>query len=212
LLENIRKRATKYKFTGRIARLKELLTRSSGMSEKEFRSVLDQTCSDGDPLWADLVDELGERFESRWPNAFKPGAWACSPHDLDLSLLAHRLRQPDRSVDEFVAGRLPPEVKDALAEYLGEDSDRRLERALVCCLNTLIHGPSIWNEKRFEGIELRQDTAHIRSRNTQGANLEQLNRMLLEDAYPKELRKLGVADQLSLRRGRASGDQGDSNA
>ena len=214
LLENIREQATKAKYSGRITRLKQVLMQPDGMSEKEFITVQRSTCGDGDKLWADLIDDLGARFESRWRNAFKPGAWACSRSDLvDLSLIAGRLRQPDRSIDEFLAGRFPPEANEALAEYQGEGPDRSLEDALACCLNTIIHGPSIWEEGRFDGIELRQETAHIRAQNPQGgANLEQLNRMLLEDAYPDGLRKQSVADPLSLRRGRASGDQRGSDA
>jgi uncharacterized caspase-like protein len=195
---------------GQVGKMKKLLI--DGTSEREFKTYLESTCGDADQSWIALVDELGATFDSRWKNAYKRGAWGCSPKDIDLPPFADRLRQPDRPVDMFVVEILPIEIGEAIAEYQGGSSDQSLAEALACCLNTLIHGPSIW-EQCANGIEVREETALIRSRNPQGENYEQLNRMLLEDAYPGGLRKQRrVEDLLILRRGRASGDQGGSDA
>jgi caspase domain-containing protein/effector-associated domain 2 (EAD2)-containing protein len=201
LLENIRAKATKAKYSGRIALLKGLMSRSDGMSEKEFKALQSATCKDADPFWAGLVDDIGARFELRWRNAFKPGAWACSPCELaDLAVLAGKLTQPERTVDAWLADKLPVEAREALVEYQGSGSDALLEEALLLCLNTIIHGPSIWDEQRFEGIQLRSETARVRSQNPQGDVLQRLNRMLLEDAYPDGLaRKESPQDALSVR-------------
>jgi len=210
VLENVRMKATKAKYSGRIALLTRLLTRSDGMSEKEFKALQLTTCSDGDTFWAELVDEMGERFESRWPNAFKPGPAACTLEQLDLLSIANRLRQAVRPVDQFIADRLAPETREALAEYQGEGPDRMLAEAVACFFNTLIHGPSIWEDQRFGGIALRAEARLSLSQNLQGENLHRSNRMLLEDAYPEGLRKQSVEGPVSLRRGRGADEQGAS--
>jgi hypothetical protein len=56
-------------------------------------------------------------------------------------------------------------------------------------LNDIIYGPSIYDPNRFLGVKLRTETDELRKKNPQGQDLTQLNRMLLEDAYPPEIAK-----------------------
>jgi Caspase domain/Effector-associated domain 2 len=188
---------------GQVGKMKKLLI--DGTSEREFKTYLESTCGDADQSWIALVDELGASFDSHWPNACKRGAWACSLKDIKLPTFADRLRQR-RSIDMLVVEILPIEIGEAITEYQGERPDLPLAEALAHCLNTLIHGPTIW-EQCANGIELRRETDRIHSQNPQGENLAQLNRMLLEDAYPGGFEKpRRVEDQLILRRSRASVD------
>jgi Caspase domain len=188
VLESLRKRANKAKYAGRISRLRGLLSRSDGLSEKEFRTLQGATCTDEDSFWAGVIDEIGTRFEARWPSAFKPGHWTCPSDELiGLSALAGRLKLRDRRVDEWLAGRLSFEAADALAEYEGADVDPVLQQALTHCINTIIHGAAIWDEQRFQDVELRPETARVRTQPL--TDHQRLNRMLLEDAYPDALAK-----------------------
>jgi hypothetical protein len=150
---------------------------------------------------------LGAKFDSCWPNAYKHGDWACLLEDIDLVRIAERLRQePRRPIDELVATELAREIEEAIVLYEGDRPDPPLAKALARGFNTLIHKESIW-EQGVDGIELRDETDHLHSQNPQGENLEKLNRMLLEDAYPGGLRQQRrVEDPLLLKRGRASGD------
>jgi hypothetical protein len=193
---------------GHVGKIKALLI--NGTSEREFRTYLERTCRDADESWVALVNKLGAEFDSCWPRAYKPGVWACPPEDIDLLRIAERLRQqPHRPIDDLVARKLSIENEEAIAEYRGEP-DQLLAEVFAHCLNTLIHKEPIW-EQGVDGIELRPETASLHSQNPQGENLQRLNRMLLEDAYPGGLQRR-VEDQLILRRGRASGDQGGSDA
>jgi hypothetical protein len=195
---------------GQAARIRTLLVR--GTSEREFKTYLANTCRDADQSWVFLVDyELGPSFDSSWKKAYKHGPWACpTPNDIDLLPFAGRLRLRERAIDKFVAKRMPEEIGEAIAEYKEERPDQSLAEELAYCLNTLIHKEPIW-EQGIDGIELRPETARLHSQNPQGENLQRLNRLLLEDAYPGGLQPR-VEDQLILRRGRASGEQGGSDA
>lgn len=63
------------------------------------------------------------------------------------------------------------------------------EIALVQELNSVVAGPSIYSAPRFAGIALRPQTSDLLVSNPTGEQLIVLNRLLLEDAYPLELRQ-----------------------
>jgi len=46
--------------------------------------------------------------------------------------------------------------------------------------------PSIYDQERFSEVDLSPQTRGLLSRDPQGEELARLNRLLLEDAYPKE--------------------------
>jgi hypothetical protein len=80
---------------------------------------------------------------------------------------------------------------DAIAEYLR----KRLSNfatssnlaALLKELNETIAGPSIYDRAAFAGVVLRPQTAVLLAQNLKGQRLARLNKMLLEDAFPREL-------------------------
>jgi len=108
----------------------------------------------------------------------------------NLAALATRLQRPTHPIDRYVRGQLSPATVQALANYEAGSSDLApLQAALLKDLNNLIRGPLLHDDRRFAGVRLRTDTALRLPMRPQGDELVSLNRLLLEDAYPVELRK-----------------------
>ena len=101
------------------------------------------------------------------------------------ALLVARLRQK-HGLAEMVHDLLSEETRGLLAAY-GGGRGMRLKEALVQDLNGIIRGPSLYDERLFAGIELREETRKQLLADPTGEDLAWLNRFLLEDAYPKEL-------------------------
>src|ERR1019366_1667264 len=76
----------------------------------------------------------------------------------------------------------------ALAAYrVSKTHQEELEAVMVDNLNRLIAGPSLYDPALFQDVVLRPETDELRKSSPKGAELARLNRMLLEDAYPREL-------------------------
>ncbi len=114
-----------------------------------------------------------------------------APGDLvNLPSLAGQLKQPTNAVSAYLKSRLPVTTLGILASYDGTNSSPDfLQAALVGDLNRIIRGPLIFSAQRFAGIVLRPVTHQLLGQNPEGTNLVRLNRLLLEDAYPRELSK-----------------------
>jgi hypothetical protein len=67
------------------------------------------------------------------------------------------------------------------------DNSKELKSALSKSLSKIVAGPSIYDETRFQGVTLRDEARDLLTKNQQGEELMRLNRVLLEDAFPKEL-------------------------
>lgn len=111
----------------------------------------------------------------------------------DLSSLASRVRQWWIPIDSWLSSQLSTETKSALDKYLFGGVDVvQLKQLLLQDLNAILHGPSIYDEARFARTGLRQETRRLVLMNPQGAAVQRLNQLLLEDAYPVELRRHGI--------------------
>lgn len=65
-----------------------------------------------------------------------------------------------------------------------------LRDTLVADLNNVVTGAPLWDAARFAGVTLRAQTVQLRQRNPTGTALAELNRLLLEDAYPDSLPRI----------------------
>ena len=77
-----------------------------------------------------------------------------------------------------------------LDDYDLETPSEKLQAALMWELNQILQGASIYDETRFSGIVLSQETQNLLDSQPQGENLVHLNRLLLEAACP-ECQSLG---------------------
>lgn len=107
---------------------------------------------------------------------------------IDIPSLAARLKQPTRAFDIWLAAQLSPSTQDALSHYSGLGSDpTSIQQSLPQDLNRIIGGTSIHQQSRFDGIELRMKTKTLLLQHPKGEELLNLNRLLIEDAYPLEV-------------------------
>jgi len=121
--------------------------------------------------------------------------WVQSPVNYNLSgsdllnpaSLARELSEKADPVSTFLYGQLDDAAKGSLENIASGDEAKAATSALAKNLNRLIAGPSIFEEKRFANIQLRSETQALCKTASNGSQLSQLNRMLLEDAYPSEL-------------------------
>jgi hopanoid biosynthesis associated RND transporter like protein HpnN len=106
----------------------------------------------------------------------------------DLASLAAKLRQPADPVSRYLRTRLSPATRQALARYQGPASDPApLLATLTNDLNQVLSGPLIFETNRFSGVTLRSKTRRLLAQPPAGDKRAQLNRRLLEDAYPQEI-------------------------
>ncbi len=114
-----------------------------------------------------------------------PAGLTLSPDDIvDLPALAATLRGK-HPLASYLHDRFTAETRELLSAYDG-GRDPELKDALVRGLNGVILGASIYDEHRFADVTLREEAANLLAGNPEGESLARLNRLLLEDAFPKE--------------------------
>jgi len=106
----------------------------------------------------------------------------------DLPALAKKLAGKSDAVAAFVGGQLDEPAQKSLAAFVPtEAGTKELTSALVKNLNRLVAGASVYEAVRFQNVRLRPGTDALRQKNPSGQDLQRLNRVLLEDAFPHEL-------------------------
>lgn len=133
-------------------------------------------------LYGSIIDTL-----NRWNEVFVvDGFSGLTPDDLlQLSALAAALRTPTDPVSQFIRGQLSAATLPLVDSFvIGTTDPDPLRNALVVDLNALLEGPNIYDPQRFNGITLRPKTQVLLAVDPLGDDLIELNRFLLEDAYP----------------------------
>lgn len=135
-------------------------------------------------------------FRVPWGEAISPGlgatnsaAWDFTPTDFSsFRTLADKLRQPHDPVSVYLSGQLSEPTRTALTNYRSWlPAPLRLRTGLAQDLNRVLAGNSLYEPQRFADAKLRIETKLLLARQPQGAELNHLNRLLLEDAYPDDL-------------------------
>ena len=116
------------------------------------------------------------------------GSWLFGSNDVvDLGAMVARLEAFSDAVSIFVLDQLSPATQDLVDQY-GTIPDAEIVDALVGDLNQLLQaGVSIYDSTRFADVILAPATQTLLAENPQESALVQLNRMLLDDAYPEAL-------------------------
>lgn len=117
------------------------------------------------------------------------GTGTFSAEDLaDLSQLAFRLLRPDGPLSAYLTGRLSGGTRQALSDYRNSGlPSPGLETLVAGDLEALVAGPPFWDDKRFSGIGLRPETRDLLNTGPRGEAAYRLNRLLLEDAFPRAI-------------------------
>ncbi|NQS97184.1 MAG: DUF2723 domain-containing protein [candidate division Zixibacteria bacterium] len=99
-----------------------------------------------------------------------------------------KLADNDDPVTRYIRENLTTEALQKL--QIEKDSDspsNALLKTIVDELNRLLKGESLYNKRRFAGIELSSDIQESLDSSPRGERLIALNRALLEEAYPDEI-------------------------
>jgi len=135
-----------------------------------------------------VISYLKEYFCT--PAEMDGGFSTFSARDIDLPSFAGKLKQPADAVSAYVKTNLSAPALAAL-EYYSTTDPLPLQTNLIQSLNALIHSPSLYDAARFAAVTLRPETQKLLAQNPSGDALPHLNRLLLDDAYPRELSRGG---------------------
>lgn len=106
----------------------------------------------------------------------------------DLGRLAWQLNLPRGPLSAWIKTALSASARGILSNYRETGKEPgTTETALVEDLNKIISAGPIFDAKRFAGVNLRPRTRDLLAQNPQGDDLIRLNRLLLEDAYSREI-------------------------
>jgi hypothetical protein len=106
----------------------------------------------------------------------------------DLARFAFQLIPPRDPVSAYLKEILSKSTLESLSKYRYSGFDPgAVEAALVNDLNEIISGRMIYEAKRFSHVKLRQQTKTLLMKNLRGEEIIDLNRLLLEDAFPLEI-------------------------
>ena len=106
----------------------------------------------------------------------------------DVSALAAKLTAKADPLSAYLATSLSSSTLQTLARYKeGTASETSARVALMQDLNSLILKKNLYSPERFSGIALQEKTRQMLAQDPNTRNEPRLNRLLLADAYPKEL-------------------------
>jgi hypothetical protein len=103
--------------------------------------------------------------------------------------LAAQLACPSDELAKSLRAALPAKIRQQLSPPAGAELDPAVPAALVRALNKVAKGPGLYNPVRFPDQILSDQTKEFRAQNPspKGGKLARFNRLLLRDAYPKEI-------------------------
>ena len=103
---------------------------------------------------------------------------------------AVKLRDAGDPLSKYIREQFPAETQQLLEAYNeSHPPSDSLQTALVTELNQLLIGESLYKEERFVQAKLTKKVQKLIENNPGGEDLIRLNRLLLEEAYPKEIAK-----------------------
>jgi len=105
-------------------------------------------------------------------------------HFTDLPGFAVKLRTPADPLAKHLADNLSAETKQRLG-----GTDPSLRKALAKDLNKLLEAGPLYESNRFAHLQLTDRTRRFIKENPQSHTRIRLNRILLEEAFPKEIAK-----------------------
>lgn len=106
----------------------------------------------------------------------------------DVPSLTAKLSAAADPLSAFLVEKLSSSTKLALAEYKkGTASENAVRVAIQQELNGMVHKESLYSPERFSGITLQDTTKQLVNQDAKTRNEPRLNRLLLADAYSKEI-------------------------
>jgi hypothetical protein len=111
---------------------------------------------------------------------------------IDLESLAFRLKQPSPTdlVSEYFRMELSTNTLTLLSNYTGGTNPLLLKTLRDDLSHVMILKGPLYNVERFANIKLSSRTSKMLAQKLSGLQLNQLNRLLFEDAYPGTIRPM----------------------
>lgn len=118
-----------------------------------------------------------------------PGSAFVAENLSNAAALAAKLAAPADELAKSLRAALPAKVRPQLSPPEGAQLDKQVPAALVRALNKVAKGPGLYDRVRFPDPILSDQTKEFRDQNPspKGSKLARFNRLLLHDAYPKEI-------------------------
>ena len=118
-----------------------------------------------------------------------PGSAFVAENLNNPAALAAKLACPSDELDKSLRAALPTKIRQQLSPPEGAELDKAVPAALVRALNKVAKGPCLYDPIRFPDPILSDQTKAFREQNPspKASKLARLNRLLLRDAYPKEI-------------------------
>lgn len=118
-----------------------------------------------------------------------PGSAFVAENLSNPAALAAKLASPTDELAKSLRAALPAKLRHQLSVPNGAELDKAVPAALVRALNKVAKGPGLYDPVRFPDSILSDQTKEFRDQNPtpKGGRLARLNRLLLRDAYPKEI-------------------------
>ena len=136
------------------------------------------------------VHDFAKHFTKGGLGTVGPGESASSnvPEIKDLPSFVARLKKQSDALSKYLWDEFLPETREEVSKYpRGNLTLERMEEILVLELTRIVTSPSIYDQQRFSGVRLSQETQRLLSEQVQGTKLLRLNCLLLQDAFPQEL-------------------------
>ncbi len=153
------------------------------------QALLDQKAEDVDR------PQLNRRLlEDAYSNDIAP-AWILPCFMTDKDLLDPRsfalsLQAGKDPVSRYLRDSLKPDVRRQVMEYTGAAPPAPpLLNALIAAMNAAILSDTLYDKDRFAGVSLEKKTKQSIDQKPEGEARSTMNRLLLEDAYPKFIRR-----------------------
>lgn len=151
-----------------------------------------------EPGTVDLPQLNRRLLEDAYSNEIAPG-WnlACFMTDKDLlepRAFALSLRIGKEAVSRHLRDGLRPAIRQRLMDYTGAaPPPPALLNALIAYLNQVIISDALYDKDRFAEVALAKKTKLLIDQKPEGDTRALMNRLLLEDAYPKAIRRYAPA-------------------
>jgi cell division protein FtsW len=117
--------------------------------------------------------------------------------------LAQKISQGREGVPALIKSRLPASVLYQLGHYgsLKKVDADSLKKILSEALNPLLLGGGIYDDLAFKDVKISKAAAGMLAQNPEGEELVKLNRMLLQSAFPREIRGRSFYYRLGILKG-----------
>lgn len=167
---------------------------TENVQEQKIYEEYDQECFR--ELFQALDHELSGNTEIQklleyYKNQERENASLFSLQDFcDFPHFLHQIEQAEDPVSQYIWEHFTLTTRELLDEFIETQQIRKmLQRMVIRELNTLLRDDCFYSPKRFAHLSLPDAVLNQIKQDPEGKSLNQLNRLLLEIAYPKDIAK-----------------------